>query len=141
MILGLTDMVDPPLVVKSADISGDELYRYRLVRSWSGLPRLCWIMLNPSTADSFIDDRTIGRCMRFADRWGYGSMSVINLYALRTSKPEHLLDHPDPESFGLTASKRFADAQPMPLLRPRKRSRLQHRRRVRDMPVRELPRS
>lgn len=58
---------------------------------------MCWIMLNPSTADAFKDDRTICRCMEFAKREGLGGIEVVNLYALRTTKPEHLLDHPDPE--------------------------------------------
>jgi hypothetical protein len=57
---------------------------------------MVWVMLNPSTADADVDDPTIRRCINFAKREGCGSIEVINLYALRTTKPEHLLDHPDP---------------------------------------------
>jgi len=58
---------------------------------------MVWIMLNPSTADAEVDDPTIRRCISFARREGCGGIEVINLYALRATKPKHLLDHPDPE--------------------------------------------
>jgi hypothetical protein len=44
-------------------------------------------MLNPSTADDAQDDPTIRRCLGFARRWGFGSIEVINLYALRATRP------------------------------------------------------
>jgi hypothetical protein len=79
-------------------ISDDGLYRYRLQRVWEAeRPTMAWVMLNPSTADAVQDDRTIGRCIGFAQREGCGAIDVVNLYALRTTKPKHLLDHPDPE--------------------------------------------
>ena len=35
-------------------------YRYALGRCWDpALPRICWIMLNPSTADGTQDDPTL----------------------------------------------------------------------------------
>jgi hypothetical protein len=83
---------------KGATISNDDLYRYRLSRHWDeSLPAMTWIMLNPSTADAMVDDPTIRKCMGFARRHECGGIEVVNLYALRTSKPKHLLDHPDPE--------------------------------------------
>lgn len=90
--------VDPGTeFVRSAVISDDGLYRYRLSRAWRPeLPRMVFIMLNPSTADAEVDDPTIRRCMGFAKRERYGGIEVINLYALRATKPVHLLDHPDP---------------------------------------------
>lgn len=40
----------------------DGPYRYRLWRIWDrALPMVCWVMLNPSTADATEDDPTIGR--------------------------------------------------------------------------------
>jgi len=36
-------------------------------------------MLNPSTADETDDDRTIGRCVAFAQTWGAGGIVVCNL--------------------------------------------------------------
>jgi hypothetical protein len=63
-------------------------YRYSLRRTWdSALPRVAFIMLNPSTADGRADDPTIRRCIGFARRWGYGSLIVVNLFAYRTPSP------------------------------------------------------
>jgi hypothetical protein len=84
-------------MVCGALLSEDGLYRYRLWRTWGPGKRMAWIMFNPSTADAEMDDPTIRRCMGFAKREGYGGIEVINLYALRCTKPKHLLDHPDPE--------------------------------------------
>lgn len=53
-------------------------------------PRCCFIMLNPSTADAFKLDPTVKRCAAFAKRWGYGTLEVVNLFALRTPKPSVL---------------------------------------------------
>lgn len=56
----------------SAAISPDGLYRYSLTRVWSDrLPRISFIMLNPSTADAIENDPTINCCINFADNWGY----------------------------------------------------------------------
>ena len=84
-------------MVYAATLSHDRLYRYRLSRTWGSGELMAWVMLNPSTADSEVDDPTIRRCMGFARREGYDGIEVINLYGLRATKPKHLLDHPDPE--------------------------------------------
>jgi hypothetical protein len=82
-------------------ISADGLYRYRLWRIWDGsIPQMVFVMLNPSTADATTDDPTIRRCIGFAKRENCGGIEVVNLYALRATKPVHLLDHPDPEGPG-----------------------------------------
>lgn len=66
-------------------------YRYSLSRTWdSALPRVAFVMLNPSTADGRADDPTIRRCIGFARRWGYGSLVVVNLFAYRTPSPAAL---------------------------------------------------
>ena len=76
------------------------LYRPWLDRDWSGLSafskRATFIMLNPSTADETRDDPTIRRCISFAKREGCDGLIVVNLYALRTTRPAHLFEHPDP---------------------------------------------
>ena len=91
----LLDVVDDR--DSGAWISDDGLYRYRLWRCWGDGPTMAFAMLNPSTADATTDDPTIRRCLGFAKREGCGSLQVVNLYALRATKPAHLLDHPDPE--------------------------------------------
>lgn len=82
---------------KGAAFSDCGQYRYRLWRTWDvEKPKLGFIMLNPSTADETEDDPTIRRCIGFAKDWGYGSLVVGNLFALRTTDPENLYDHPAP---------------------------------------------
>src|SRR5712664_2208515 len=75
-------------IVRSAGFSCCGLYRYWLRRHWDAeLPPVCFVMLNPSTADAERDDPTIRRCCGFSRRWGYGGIVVVNLYAFRTSDP------------------------------------------------------
>lgn len=80
-------------MIKSAILSPCETYRYHLTRDWSGKgqsPRVCFIMLNPSTADGNLDDPTIRRCMGFARDWGFQRLEVVNLFAFRTAFPTEL---------------------------------------------------
>ncbi|WHX25113.1 DUF1643 domain-containing protein [Virgibacillus halodenitrificans] len=82
---------------RGAIIEQDEKYRYSLWRVWDEeLPRVLFIMLNPSTADSKEDDPTLRRCINFASKWGYGSLEVVNLFAYRTPNPKKLFEIPDP---------------------------------------------
>ncbi len=81
---------------RAATISPDGLYRYDLTRQWSTRPLLAWVGLNPSRADAYLDDPTIRRCVGFSKRWGYGSMVMLNLFALRSTDPTALLTHWDP---------------------------------------------
>jgi len=67
-------------------------YRYRLWRTWDvRRGRLAWVMLNPSTADAYMDDATVRTCRRLAESHGFGAIDVVNLYAYRTSRPEELI--------------------------------------------------
>lgn len=80
-----------------ANLSDDGVYRYALRRWWEpAVVKAKFIMLNPSTADASTDDPTIRRCVGFARRWGMGGLVVANLYALRSTDPRLLWDHPDP---------------------------------------------
>jgi hypothetical protein len=83
-------------VRRSALFSPDRVYRYRLTRRWARGPSIVWIMLNPSTADERRDDPTIRRCIGFSRAWGFGGLTVVNLFALRTPEPRDLREHPDP---------------------------------------------
>lgn len=75
-------------------------YRYTLTRPAlkpnPDLGTAAFCMLNPSTADATVDDRTIRRCRGFAERWGCNGIIVVNLYALRSTDPRALWRHPEP---------------------------------------------
>lgn len=84
-------------IVKDAAINPCKLYRYRLTRVWDPAKKLvCFVMLNPSTADAATDDPTIRRCIAFAMKWGYGGIVVVNLAAYRATDPDVLRDIEDP---------------------------------------------
>lgn len=85
-------------IARGAEISDCRRYRYRLWRHWGGRgePRLGFLMLNPSVADSMIDDPTIRRCMGFARRERFAGIEVANLYAYRATKPTELWLQADP---------------------------------------------
>ena len=80
----------------SAVLSPCRQYRYALWRKWADGPQVLFVMLNPSTADESVDDPTIRRCISFAKAWGFGSLSVGNLFALRTPNPGQLIEHSSP---------------------------------------------
>jgi hypothetical protein len=87
----------------SAVISADGVFRYRLTRDIPQVPifgnsgrPLTFCMLNPSTADSEVDDPTIRRCRGFAKREGANQLIVVNVYALRSTDPQKLFLVPDP---------------------------------------------
>ena len=82
---------------RGAVISDDNKYRYKLSRIWDNeKPTVLFIMLNPSTADSDVDDPTIHRVINFAKSWGYGGVFVGNLYAFRSTNPKVLKHVGDP---------------------------------------------
>ncbi len=93
-----------------ANISPCGMYRYSLTRSWNeALPRVLFVMLNPSTADAYRDDPTIRRCIGFAKSWGYGRLDVCNIFAYRTTFPNELLHVTDPCGVkNLSTLKRYA---------------------------------
>ena len=66
-------------------------YRYRLTRHWiGGRGQMCFVMLNPSTADEIQDDPTIRRVVRYAQREGFERLVVVNLFAYRATSPRDL---------------------------------------------------
>lgn len=72
-------------------------YRYWLRRSWNPSGGQCaFIGLNPSTATAHEDDPTLRRCVGFAKQWGYGSLLLVNLFALRATNPQALRTATDP---------------------------------------------
>lgn len=86
-----------PAMKKTANISDCRQYRYKLTREWdSDLPAVCFIGLNPSTADADIDDPTIRRCVNYAKSWGYGKLIMVNLFAFRATEPKDMMNAADP---------------------------------------------
>lgn len=79
-----------------AVLSPCKLYRYQLGRRWSEGPALGFVMLNPSTADAYVNDPTIRRCIGFARRDGFAGIVVTNLFAWRATDPRELRDAVDP---------------------------------------------
>lgn len=74
-----------------AIVSSCMRYRCSLWRVWDAqLPPVCFVMLNPSTADANVDDPTIRKCVAFATKWGYGGLDVVNLFAWRATDPAQL---------------------------------------------------
>lgn len=72
-----------------ASVSDCGRYRYSLFRHVPGQAggHLCWLMLNPSTADAERDDPTIRKVLGFTSRAGFGGAWVINLFAWRSTDP------------------------------------------------------
>lgn len=102
----LFDDAPPIHMHRSAGISDCGRYRWWLRRSWSlwdaqgmhikGRGVCCFVMLNPSTADGQQDDPTIRRCIGFARSWGFGTLSVRNLFPWRATDPKELLTAANP---------------------------------------------
>ena len=81
----------------SAIFSPDEKYRYFLRRQLSDKPgTVNFIMLNPSTADENVNDPTVARCCNYTKQWGFGSIIVTNIFALRSTDPKGLRETDDP---------------------------------------------
>ena len=78
-------------MLRSAQLSACGHYRYALERRLDEPGEtLCWLMLNPSTADGASDDPTIRKVIGFTRRAGYGAAIVVNLFAWRATKPREL---------------------------------------------------
>lgn len=75
-------------------------YRYTLTREFNLLyskrASVLFVMLNPSTADSEMNDPTIRRCLGFAKKWDCAKLTVVNLYAFRATDPIELFKAKDP---------------------------------------------
>jgi hypothetical protein len=86
------------LVIGTAQFSRCGRYRYTLERSWtlSQAGYVLFVGLNPSTADAQTDDPTVRRMGQFARDWGFGRMTVCNLFAFRATDPRVLKRARDP---------------------------------------------
>ena len=74
--------------------------RYRLARSLTklqivdgcvlGLLKVVWLLLNPSTADAFKPDPTVGECIKRSTALGVDVVEIVNLFAFRSTYPTDL---------------------------------------------------
>ena len=85
-------------VVSWAEFGGKQNeYRYALRRVWDdSLGSVMFVMMNPSTADPFVDDPTVAKCQRYARAWGFGTLWVGNTFAYRATDQKQLLRVADP---------------------------------------------
>lgn len=91
---------------KSAEISEDEKYRYKLSRIWDPtMNKILFIMINPSTASATSDDMTIKKMVKMIKPWKYGGFYVGNLYPYRSSDPSVLKNLQIPEEIQITNMK------------------------------------
>jgi hypothetical protein len=94
--------VTAPLITRGdATFSDDGRYRYWLSRPLQRPgPVMCFIGLNPSTADRDTDDATVRFMRMFALREGCGEFWIVNEYGLRTKDPRVLRACPAGERAG-----------------------------------------
>ena len=72
-------------------------YRYSLMRVWdASLPKVSFVMLNPSTATEVQNDPTVERCERRARAMGFGAFQVANIFAYRATDPKDMRRAADP---------------------------------------------
>ena len=80
-------------------------YRYSLTRVWGGGgTRVCFVMLNPSTATEMQNDPTVERCERRARALGYDGFAVANIFAWRATDPRVMRAAADPVGSGNDAA-------------------------------------
>lgn len=93
-------------VTSTADYDGpNDCYRYTLHRVWDARkPSVMWIMMNPSVATVFGDDRSVAKCQRYARGWGFGGIFIGNTFAYRCTDQRRLLEVTDPVGPGNDAA-------------------------------------
>ena len=97
----VTDRHEHLAGVDKAAFSPCRNYRYMLTRRWASGPTACWIMLNPSTANASQEDATSRRVKSFTRSLeGFGGLTIVNLYSLRSTDPKVLWTRKEPERIG-----------------------------------------
>lgn len=86
-------------VTRSTMLSECGAYEYEFRMTWEPThPQVLFVMLNPSMDDyeKGRDGRTTERCKSFARAWGCGGVVFANVFALRSTSPEGLINAADP---------------------------------------------
>lgn len=87
----------PGMLDSGAVFDTTRFYRYALWRTWDDRrTALACVLLNPSTADERTLDPTVRRCLYMAQRRGFGSLRVVNIFAYRSTDPDALRRVDDP---------------------------------------------
>ena len=82
-----------------AQFSDDGKKRYLLRKIWNEkLPSLTIIMLAPSETSGIVLDTTTQLCLNNASRLGYGSITIVNLFATLNDFALHQAEEEDPEN-------------------------------------------
>ena len=83
----------------TATFSDDGLKRYLLKKTWdTSLPTLAIIMLAPSIASGVTMDSTTNLVLNNASELGFGSVSIVNLFATLGDFTLTDAEHEDPEN-------------------------------------------
>ncbi|MED4210811.1 DUF1643 domain-containing protein [Priestia megaterium] len=78
-------------IKSTAVLSDNNQYRYKLSRVWNEeKPNAAVLMLNPSKADMLKTDKTVMNVNNYLVDKGYGSFTIVNLFAFRTTEPKFL---------------------------------------------------
>jgi len=82
----------------SAHFSESMKYRYALNRSWKSPHKklLVFALLNPSKATEIETDGTVTRCETGARSGAYRGVTVLSLFAFRTTDPDEMKAHEEP---------------------------------------------
>jgi hypothetical protein len=81
---------------RGADISPCGLYRNTIWCWWGPGAWVNFCGLNPSKADSKVNDPSFTRMVNFAKAWGYDGLIVTNLFAFRATDPRDMKAAGDP---------------------------------------------
>jgi hypothetical protein len=90
---------DPEITLNAsrAAFSPDRKHRYALWRTWDRSKSIVmFVGLNPSTADEVQNDPTVSRCIKYAEKWGFGGMIMSNIFAYRATDPGDMKAAADP---------------------------------------------
>ena len=78
-------------MISKAEFSLDGHNRYSLSRIWENkLPKVLFIMLNPSIANSKKNDPTIRKIISYSKSWGFGGVYVGNIYSNISPYPKDI---------------------------------------------------
>lgn len=87
-------------MIRDAGFNADRTRRLWLLRRWNQLkPCYAYIGLNPSKAGKEIDDPTINKLIGFTDRFGGGSLLMLNANDLIATDPRDMMAHKEPCSY------------------------------------------